>query len=149
MRARRLDPNKEDLEEFLNTTAAPGKGLILVYLLLRSSCRASGLPSKGMHTSINSAERPSRATMVRSERFAPVVFGKGCSLNLSPIDGGIARINLSRTTLWRSWIRPMLCRQWLVIWGNISGTLTEKMIPVQGHRIHASSIMGVFGGSGI
>ena len=70
---------------------------------LRFSCAASwsasGLPSKGMQTSTKIADRPSGAMIVRSGRLAPVVFGSGCFLNLSPKDCGMARISLSRTAL--------------------------------------------------
>ena len=75
----------------------PRRGVHIFCFSCAASCKASGLPSNGMHTSTSNAERPSGASMVRSGRFAPVVLGNGCSLNLSPIDGGIARISLSRT----------------------------------------------------
>ena len=98
------------------------RGSYLLIFSAAASWRASGLPSNGTQTSTRMAELPSVEIIVRSGLLAPVVPGSGCSLNLFPIDGGMARISLSRTALCRSRIIPMLGRQWLVRWDSVSGT---------------------------
>ena len=75
------------------------RGSYLFTFAVAASWRASGAPSNGMQTLTRITERPSGEIIVKSGLLAPTVSGSGCSLNLSPMDGGMARISLSRTAV--------------------------------------------------